>query len=646
MLSPGPCPPSETLDDLYDNAPCGYLTLNGHDQIVRLNATLLNWLRSDRESIIGQNVRDILSPAGRIFLETHVAPLLLAEGAVSGVALDLRCSDNSRVPMLTDWRRYYADGQAIGCRVMLVDASDRRAYERDLIASRNRAEDVADRLKASEAELKLLNLELERRVADRTAERDRVWRHSHDLIVVIDRRWRIKAVNPAAKTLLGYVINDVVGSRFDSFVHRDDLRLVSSSIREAARARVSDFEARLRNAQGEWRRFSWSAAPGSGEAYVIGRDATVEHERKLALEEAQEALRQSQKLEAMGSLTGGVAHDFNNLLTPIVYALERVGRRGITDERERRIVEGASQAAERARVLVQRLLAFARKQPLQVLPVDIGATIEGIAGLIDSTTGPKVSLEVTVEPGLPAAIADANQIEMALLNLAVNARDAMPDGGAIAITAARLELSDGEVAGLNAGVYIKVCVSDNGSGMDEATQVRSMEPFFSTKGVGKGTGLGLSMAHGLAAQLGGKLTIESKVGIGTTIRIYLPATRHAAPSDERDTVRAPRQASGTVLLVDDDALVRLSTAEMLIDIGYSVIQAASSEEALAIATSGTPFDLLVTDHLMPGRSGSELAHELRKARPDLPILIITGYAEDAWVDLAFPASTNPTSALR
>jgi PAS domain S-box-containing protein len=349
--------------------------------------------------------------------------------------------------------------------------------------------------------------------------------------------------------------------------------------------------------------------------------------RTAELEQAHEQLRQSQKLEAMGQLTGGVAHDFNNLLTPIVGSLDLLQRKGLGGEREQRLIGGALQSAERARVLVQRLLAFARRQPLQTQAVDVRALVEGMADLIASTSGPRVKVEIDVTDDLPAARADANQVEMAILNLAVNARDAMPEGGTLTISARSVLVEVSERSVVAPGRYLRLSVADTGTGMDEATLKRSIEPFFSTKGIGRGTGLGLSMVHGLASQLGGGLAISSKPGLGTCVELYLPESDEAAQQPGRAEDSEAPSAAGTALLVDDEELVRASTADMLTELGYAVVEAGSAEEALRLVNSGLAPDLVVTDHLMPGQSGSELAHELRGRWRDLPILLVSGFAE-------------------
>jgi nitrogen-specific signal transduction histidine kinase/CheY-like chemotaxis protein len=374
-------------------------------------------------------------------------------------------------------------------------------------------------------------------------------------------------------------------------------------------------------------------------AYLIGRDITelLKEQERLSL--AEEQLRQAQKLEAIGQLTGGVAHDFNNLLTPIIGSLDILQRKQLGGEREQRMVAGAAQAAERARVLVQRLLAFARRQPLQAAAVDVGELIRGMGELISSTTGPQIHIAVEVPQELPPALADRNQLEMALLNLAVNARDAMPDGGTLRITA---ETSSGRTtrpSELAKGDYICLSVSDTGTGMDEKT--RATEPFFSTKGLGKGTGLGLSMVHGLALQSGGTLTILSRPGVGTNVEIWLPVSMGSVQDEECPPTIATAALSDVALLVDDEDLVRLSTAEMLRELGYDVIESGSAEDALKLFEQGLTPKLLVTDHLMPGMSGTELARSIISARPDVQVLIVSGFSEVEDVAPDLPRLTKP-----
>jgi len=500
--------------------------------------------------------------------------------------------------------------------------------------------DVTDRIVA-QRELEDLNATLERRVEARTRERDRAWKFSSDLQVVVDATGVLTAANQAWQTILGWEPEEVVGHRHIDFIHPEDQQM-SEEMREAAsKGDIKPFENRCRHKDGSYRWISWVAALEEELIYASGRHITAEKDAQAALAATAEQLRQAQKMEAMGQLTGGVAHDFNNLLTPIVASLDHLQRKGLGDERERRLIDGAMQSAERARTLVQRLLAFARKQPLQTQAVDVGGLIEGLSDLVASTLGPRVRVEMQIADQLPAALADENQIEMAVLNLVVNARDAMGDGGTLTIrvNATRVEANDHPE--LIQGAYVCVSIADNGSGMDEATLARAIEPFFSTKGVGQGTGLGLSMVHGLAAQLGGGLSISSAPGCGTRVDLYLPSSQEAPQKAPQRIAEKPQPATGTVLLVDDEILIRMSTSDMLADLGYAVLEAGSAEEALRLADGGQHFDVLVTDHLMPGMSGIDLACELRSRRPGLPILVVSGYAEIEGVVPELPRLVKP-----
>ncbi|WP_063695280.1 hybrid sensor histidine kinase/response regulator [Bradyrhizobium embrapense] len=344
-----------------------------------------------------------------------------------------------------------------------------------------------------------------------------------------------------------------------------------------------------------------------------------------ARERAQEQLRHAQKMEAIGQLTGGVAHDFNNLLMAVMGNLDLLRKRMPEDPRLRRLVDGALQGAERGASLTQRLLAFARQQDLRAVPVDLGALVRDMSELLERSLGPRIGLRLDIPDGLPAACVDTNQLELALLNLAINARDAMPDGGVIEIRLAAFQ-SKGDPA-LQPGNYLRLSVIDSGTGMSPDVLKRAIEPFFSSKPVGKGTGLGLSMVHGLAVQLGGALQLSSAVGKGTTAALVLPVAT-AVPAVESPAPAAQKvKRSAVILLVDDDPLIAMSTMEMLEDLGHRVIGANSGPHALDILRSDQEIDLMMTDHVMPGMTGLELAAASREVRPHLVVLLATGYAE-------------------
>lgn len=497
-----------------------------------------------------------------------------------------------------------------------------------------------------DAELRLrdLNETLEAQVEAKVAERDRLWNLSQDMLARAGFDGMMSAVSPAWRWVLGWTDEELLSRGYASFMHPDDEGPTLAAIAAMAQSgEPARFENRIATKDGGWKPIEWTVAPEpDGENFIaVGRDLSHAKAREAELEAAQTALRQSQKMEAMGSLTGGVAHDFNNLLTPIIGSLDMLHRKGLGSEREKRLIDGALQSAERAKTLVQRLLAFARRQPLQAAAVDVAQLVRGMLDLIGSTLGPAIDLTVEAPVDLPLARADANQLEMALLNLAVNARDAMQEGGRLRIEVRQQSVRDAR-AGLSRGHYVRLSVGDTGTGMDELTLARAVEPFFSTKGIGKGTGLGLSMVHGLAAQLGGALTIESDVGRGTTVSLWLPVS-HDLPAAEHRPRASPTigEPHGTALLVDDEELVRMSTAHMLSDLGFDVVEASSGEGALSMLAAGLDPQLLVTDHLMPGMTGAQLVEAVRTDRPSLKALIVSGYAEAEGIDPALPRLTKP-----
>ena len=362
-------------------------------------------------------------------------------------------------------------------------------------------------------------------------------------------------------------------------------------------------------------------------------------------ERTEEQLRHMQKLESIGQLTGGVAHDFNNLLTAVLGNLELLRKRVPGDPSIDRLVDGAMQGAQRGAALTQRLLAFARRQALEPKPVDLAQLVSNMSDLLRRSIGPRTEMAFDLPSGLPTARADANQIELALLNLAVNARDAMPNGGRVSIA---LDVAEsGAAQDLAAGRYVRLSVTDTGHGMDGETLRRAIEPFFSTKEIGKGTGLGLSMIHGLALQLGGALRLQSAQGRGTRAELWLPVVEAPVPttaSDQPGPHREGKNKQATLLYVDDDFLIALSTAALLEDLGHTVIRANSGAMALDLLRKGEAVDLLITDYAMPNMTGVQLAEEARKLRPGLPILLATGYSDvPARSKLDLPRVSKPYS---
>jgi signal transduction histidine kinase/ActR/RegA family two-component response regulator len=355
-------------------------------------------------------------------------------------------------------------------------------------------------------------------------------------------------------------------------------------------------------------------------------ERTAEHKTAVA------QLHEAQKLETLGQLTGGVAHDFNNLLTPITGALDFLQRsQSDTDPRSARLIANALQAADRATLLVQRLLGFARRQSLQTQPVDLRNLLNGIRDLISSSVGPTIELHMRTDTGSALALADPNQLELAILNLCVNARDAMPEGGMLTIVTEEVAVGPRAEPGLNPGLYIRLSVIDAGVGMDEETLARAVEPFFSTKETGRGTGLGLSMVHGLAAQLGGAFALSSVPGEGTRADLYLPLAQSGEIADA-SAPRGPVLPLGqalSILLIDDEEIVRVATAELIRDLGHAVTEASSGAEGLGKLAAGLHVDVVMSDYKMPRMNGAELARRVREMRPGTAVLIITGYTGTA-----------------
>ncbi len=488
--------------------------------------------------------------------------------------------------------------------------------------------------KRTEEKLQELTRTLEARVQERTRERDRIWNLSLDLIAVVGRDGALRSVNPAWPALLGYQEDALLGRPLAEFVHPEDHLVVSRAL--AAHRPAEHVDLRLRDAKGAWRQIDWTFVPEGDALYATGRDVT---ERR----QLEDQLRQSQKMEAVGQLTGGIAHDFNNMLTGIMAGLELARRRidaGRTPEAYR-FMDGAIASAERAAALTHRLLAFSRRQTLDPQSVDVGELVLSMEDLLRRTLGERVTLAVASSPELWPARCDANQLESALLNLAINARDAMPDGGKLSIeciTQSMKEPHPSQPEPIQPGDYVVVSVADTGVGMPDSVKAKVFDPFFTTKPIGKGTGLGLSMVYGFVRQSGGHVGISSEPGIGTTVKLYLPKLVGRSPgqvaSPDNGGMVAPAAGEG-VLVVEDDVQVKLMIGAVLADIGYRVLEAVDANAALAILKGGDTFDLLITDVGLPGMNGRQLAELARQLRPKLPVLFVTGYAANASVRADF-----------
>ena len=453
-------------------------------------------------------------------------------------------------------------------------------------------------------------------------------------IYMLDPTGIVSSWNAGAERIKQYRPDEIIGQHFSRFYTEQDRsngepeRALATALREG---RFEKEGTRLRKDGTSFTAHVIIDPVRDDSGKLIGfakitRDVTERVATQATLEKAREALFQSQKMDAIGQLTGGVAHDFNNLLMAVMGSLEMLDKRLPPDPSAKRLLDNAMQGARRGAVLTQRMLAFARRQPMNPEPVDVGQLVTGMSDLLQRSLGPSIEIEARLTVGLPLVMADANQLELALLNLATNARDAMPEGGKV-IIAAR-ERAERDTEKFPAGRSICLSLTDQGEGMDAATLARATEPFFTTKGIGKGTGLGLPMVHGMTEQMGGRFAITSRKGEGTTVEICLPLSQ-ARPAALDGVVASAELLAVkplTVIVVDDDMLVLFNSVALLEDMGHRVLEAGSGAEALALARTHKA-DLLITDQAMPQMTGLQLLEALRKEQPGLPVLIATGYAE-------------------
>jgi PAS domain S-box-containing protein len=494
------------------------------------------------------------------------------------------------------------DGELIGYAKITRDLTERRAAE--------------ESLRASQEQFRLL-----------------VQGVTDYAIYMLSPSGEISSWNAGAERIKGYTSDEVLGSHFSRFYIAADQAAGEPARALAIAAKEGRFEKEGQRVRKDGTIF-WAnvvidalrAPDGPLLGFAkITRDVTAQREARKALEEARETLFQAQKMDAVGQLTGGVAHDFNNLLMVIKGSLELLRKRVSDDPRALHLLENAQLGANRGMALTQRMLAFARRQELKVSAVDIPALVAGMAELLTRSLDAKVELELRFPLKLASVLTDSNQLELAILNLVVNARDAMPAGGGIIVSAKEAHLKDAPAAGR----YVCLSVTDSGEGMDAETLARATEPFFTTKGVGKGTGLGLPMVHGVAQQSGGRFILKSEKGRGTTAEIWLPCAPVAAAGPPTPSVPIVQVSarSRVVMVVDDDTLVLHSAAAMLEDLGHRVLQAASGKDALKLLAEHPEIEVLITDHAMPNMTGAELATAVKAISPALPIVLATGYAE-------------------
>ena len=471
------------------------------------------------------------------------------------------------------------------------------------------------------------------------ADRARLWALARDPFLVADRDGTWLAASPAWTDILGWSEAELIGRTSEWMEHPDDLAKTRGELAALAQGMpTARFENRFRAKDGSYRNFSWTAVPENNLIYCVARDVTEQRAHARALADAEDALRQAQKMETLGQLTGGVAHDFNNLLQIVTGNLELL-QRGLPEDqaRLRRAADNAMAGAERAALLTQRLLAFSRRQPLAPERIDPNRLVSGMSDLLNRTLGETIEVETIQSARIWPVEIDVNQMENALLNLAVNARDAMPDGGKLTIEVANTHIDEdyaAQEAEVSPGQYVLISVSDTGQGMDEDVLSHAIEPFFTTKEVGRGTGLGLSMVYGFIKQSGGHIRVYSERGHGTTVKIYLPRFYGPLPDNDTGTVSRATPVCGgdeTVLVCEDDDKVRAYTVDVLKELGYRVMEADNGAAALqALETASEPIDLLFTDVILPGgMTGADIAQQARAQQPGLRILFATGYARNA-----------------
>jgi PAS domain S-box-containing protein len=588
----------------------GYLDRN--QQYLFANRTLAEWLEQPRKSMLGRTMSEVIGAEAYEYRRPMIEAALAGEK--QWFIADFNHSTRGRLTVQTEYVPHLnEDGDVIGVIIVVQDVTEQRATE------------VA--LRESEARF--------RRIAN-----------SAPIMMWVTRLDRTRDfVNDAYVQFTGLKREEARVLDWRTRIHPDDAeRLVSESVAGEASLRPFTLEGRYLRHDGQWRWLRSVSQPrfGAGgelSGFIgVATDITMAKEAELSLKqqvaertaelsEAHDQLRQSQKMEALGQLTGGIAHDFNNLLTVVVGGLDMIAKQ-VQDEKLLRYATSALSAAERGARLTAQMLAFSRVQRLEVKPTYVGPLVEEMRPLLRNVLGPGIQKKFDLDPQLTPVLADPTQLEVAVLNLAINARDAMPEGGTLTISSRTRRFTDDPE--LEPGTYVELSIHDTGIGMSPEVLARAIEPFFTTKEVGKGTGLGLSMVYGMARQCGGSVRIESEEGRGTTVRIYLRRTESEAerPATGGETgARARRgRAAATVLVIDDDAEVRHFIAAGLREYGHDVIEASDGSEGIEKFAGSEP-DLVIIDYIMPGLSGAEVAGHILATRPDQPILFVSGYNE-------------------
>lgn len=597
--SPDPVDPPATRtaerDHVWRNSLDILVVADGDGVFRAISPAWKRVLGHDEAEVIGHSFRDFVIDDDVEFT-TQAISSAVTGADVNGFENRYRHKDGST--RLLAWRTSAEDGMIYG-------------YARDVTTERAQAIELAQR----------------------AVERERLWRTNPMLFARAAFDSTILEVNPAWTAMLGWTQDDLVGKSYAEYVHADDAeRSLDWARRKTSGQNVEELQNRYRCKDGGTRWIAWAITADDDVFHCVGRDVTEQRAQAEAVDALEAHLRQSQKMEAVGQLTGGIAHDFNNMLTGVIAGLDIIQRRLAArrfDDIDR-FVTAARQSADRAADLVKRLMAFSRQQPLMIETIDVNLLAGRVDGLLRQTLGAKIGLVQDLTPDLWMIEADPGQLENALLNLAINARDAMPDGGDLKIATRNLALENCDEtlpAGLGAGSYVAISVADTGLGMSQTVINRAFDPFFTTKPIGEGTGLGLSMVYGFAKQSHGYVGIVSDVGQGTTITLYLPrAIKPALEAIQGPIIPNRRaQAGQTILIVDDEPAVRLMIGEVVTELGYAFVEAGDAEAALTILRTDLVIDLLVTDVGMPGMNGWQLSELACKLRPQLNVLFVTGY---------------------